>query len=100
MLPANRGRPELWLTAAEAPLRQPRDARDGRKAVGVLALHREHEGIDGDRRWVWLPGHEPVEQSIVPSHKEVYRVWAIPLVDLVKDCGLEPDVGVVLLPAG
>ena len=32
--------------------------------------------------------------------EEVYRVWAVPLVDLAKDQGLEPDVGVVLLPAG
>ena len=39
-------------------------------------------------------------QSIVLSCEEVYQVWAVLLVDLVKDSGVEPDVGVVLLPAG
>ena len=34
-----------------------------------------------------------------PGRKEVCRVWAVLLVVLVKDCGLEPDVSVVLLPA-
>ena len=64
-----------------------------------LTLQREHEGIDGDCRWVWPPRHEAVEQIVVPGRKEVYRVWAVPSVDKIEDLPGEPDVGVILLLA-
>ena len=67
--------------------------------MGVLTLHREHEGIDGDRRLAWPPGHEAVGRSVALGREEAYRVWAVPLVDLTKDCGVAPDVSVFLLPA-
>ena len=77
----------------------PRDARDGRDAVRVLALQREHEGIDGDRRWVWPPRHEVVERTVALGRKEVYRVWAVPSVNKIEDLHGQPDVGVILLLA-
>ena len=51
---------------------KPRDARDGREAVGILALQQEHEGIDGDRQRVRPPQDETVEQPVVLSCEEIH----------------------------
>ena len=52
------------------------NACDWRKAVRVLVLHREHEGIGRDRFGIGPPRDEPRKKSIVASCEHVDRVRA------------------------
>ena len=45
---------------------------------------------------IWLRSGR---SCLVLGCKEVYRVWAVPLVDKIEDLRGEPDVGVILLPS-
>ena len=73
------------------------NACDRRKAVRVLVLHREHEGIRRDGVGIGPPRDEPRKKSIVASSEHVDRVRAEALLDLIEAGLWETDVGVILL---
>jgi hypothetical protein len=76
------------------------NACDRRKAVRVLVLHREHEGIGRDRFGIGPPRDKPRKESIVASCEHVDRVWAEGLLDLIEADLRQANVGVILLPPG
>ena len=74
-----------------------RNACDRRKAVRVLVLHREHEGIRRDGVGIGPPRDEPRKESIVASSEHVDRVRTKALLDLIEAGLWETNVGVILL---
>ena len=73
------------------------NACDRRKAVRVLVLHREHEGIGRDRFGIGPPRDEPRKKSIVASREHVDRVRTEALLDLIEAGLRETNDGVILL---
>ena len=71
------------------------DACDRRKAIRVLVLHREHEGIGRDRVGIGPPRDEPGKESIVASSEHVDRVRTESLLDLIEAGLWETNVGVI-----
>ena len=79
--------------------KETRNASHRRKAIRVLALEREHEGICRDGLRVGPSRDEPWEKPIVPCGEEVDTVRTEELLHLLKGGGRKANIRVILPPS-